>query len=65
MSAQAMKDSSATQNMMYLWVSDYIFETISYVAQKHNFLVYNLTAKDVSRSFIVRLGKNKLCLGWR
>lgn len=42
-----MKDSSATQNMMYLWVSDYIFATIAYVAQKHNYLKYNLTAKDL------------------
>lgn len=46
-SAQPMKDSSATLNMMYLWVSDYIFETIAYNAQKHNFLMYNLTAKDL------------------
>lgn len=49
MNAPPMQDSSATQNMLYLWVSDYIFATIAYVAQKHNFLVYNLTAKDVSR----------------
>ena len=49
MKCPAMKDSSAHQNMMYLWVSDYMFETIAYVAQKHNILVHNLTADDVSR----------------
>lgn len=47
MSAPPMKDSSASLSMMYLWVSDYIFETIGYVAQKNNFLVYNLTTKDL------------------
>lgn len=47
MSPPPIKDSSVVQNMMYLWVSDYIFETIAYVAQKHNFLVYNLTTKDL------------------
>ena len=39
---------------MYLWVSDYMFETIAYVAQKHNILVHNLTANDVSRYICYR-----------
>ena len=51
---------------MYLWVSDYMFETIAYVAQKHNILVHNLTANDVSRYICYRCwcicGYQTICL---
>ena len=45
-----MPDSPDTQNMLYLWVSDYMFDTIGYVAQKHGFLKHNVTTNDVSAS---------------
>jgi len=46
-SAPAMPKSGDTQNMLYLWVSDYVLDTFFFQAQKHGFLVRNVTAKDL------------------
>nr|QBL56987.1 BPI [Ruditapes philippinarum] len=42
-----MPNDTDTSSMLYLWMSDYMFDTIGYTAQKHGFLVYNLTQKDL------------------
>ena len=34
--------------MVYLALSDYIFNTMAYQAHQHNMLVFNITSKDVS-----------------
>jgi len=39
---------NSTQKMFYIWMSDYTFNTLTYQAQKHGMLAYNLTQKDVS-----------------
>lgn len=43
-----MPESADTASMLYLWVSDYMFDSIGYQAQKHGVLMYNLTQNDVS-----------------
>ncbi|XP_053402306.1 lipopolysaccharide-binding protein-like [Mercenaria mercenaria] len=45
-----MPTNTDTDSMLYLWVSDYMFDTIGYTAQKHGFLVYNMTQKDLPPS---------------
>ncbi|XP_053402846.1 lipopolysaccharide-binding protein-like [Mercenaria mercenaria] len=42
-----MPTNTDTDSMLYLWVSDYMFDTIGYTAQKHGFLVYNITQKNL------------------
>ncbi|KAK3580325.1 hypothetical protein CHS0354_003560 [Potamilus streckersoni] len=42
-----MADIGDTQKMMYLWISDYMFNTLGYAAQMHNYLVRNITAADL------------------
>nr|ACS72242.1 LBP/BPI protein [Azumapecten farreri] len=39
-----------TGRMMYLWVSDFMMNSLFYQAQQHNLLSYNLTAKDLLES---------------
>lgn len=51
--------------MMYLWITDYTANTLAYVAQKHAFLKYNLTADNFpanNRSFMNTTCK-LLCIG--
>ncbi|KAL3859700.1 hypothetical protein ACJMK2_009905 [Sinanodonta woodiana] len=43
-----MVDIGDTQRMMYLWISDYMFNTLGYAAQMHNYLARNITAADCS-----------------
>ncbi|CAL1542355.1 unnamed protein product, partial [Lymnaea stagnalis] len=41
--------------MLYLWLTEYTAATFAYVAQRHGYLVYNLTQKDLpddSKSFL-------------
>lgn len=37
-----------TSRMMYIWLSDFLFNSMSYNAFKYNRLQYNVTKKDVS-----------------
>lgn len=53
-SAAPFTPSNTTGKMLYLWVSDYVINTIAYVANKHGQLRYNLTSKDVSKFYIFR-----------
>lgn len=46
--APPLLKSSDTSRMMYIWLSDYVFNTMSYNALKYNQLQYNVTNKDVS-----------------
>lgn len=43
----ALLPSSDTSSMMYLWVSDFLFNSMSYNAFKYRQLQYNVTNKDV------------------
>ena len=43
-----MPDTADNQHMMYLWISDYLCNTMMYNAQLHKALMYNLTQNDVS-----------------
>ena len=43
----SMPAFSSTQKMFYIWMSDYTFNTLTYQAQKHGMLAYNLTQKDL------------------
>ena len=47
-SASAFPPSSDVSRMMYVWVSDYMFNTLGAVAQQHGVLQYSVTATDVS-----------------
>ncbi len=38
---------STTSKMLYLWISEYMGNSLAYTGYKHGFLQYNLTAKDV------------------
>ncbi|KAL4234373.1 hypothetical protein ACF0H5_006020 [Mactra antiquata] len=49
-SAPTMPDQTDNKNMLYLWISDYMFDSIGYAAQKHGFLVRNLTQNDLPAS---------------
>lgn len=40
-----------TSRMMYIWLSDFLFNSMSYNAFKYNRLQYNVTKKDVSFIF--------------
>lgn len=42
-----MADPQDTSSMVYLALSDYLFNTAADVAQKHGFLAYNLTQNDL------------------
>lgn len=46
----AMPDNVKPQKMLYLFVSDYLFNSLSYQSQIHGVLRYNLTAKDLPPS---------------
>ncbi|XP_060081853.1 uncharacterized protein LOC132561140 [Ylistrum balloti] len=55
-----------TSRMMYLWVSDYIVNSLLYQAQQHKFLAYNLTAQDLppaNRSALNTTCHTILCIG--
>ncbi|KAH3787315.1 hypothetical protein DPMN_165436 [Dreissena polymorpha] len=43
-----MPETGATDRMVYLWVSDFMFNTLAYAAQTNIYLQYNITAADVS-----------------
>ena len=43
----SMPAFNSTQKMFYIWMSDYTFNTLTYQAQKHGMLAYNLTQKDL------------------
>lgn len=47
-SAPPLLKSSDTSRMMYIWLSDYLFNSMSYNAYKYDKLQYNVTSKDVS-----------------
>lgn len=45
-----MPDNVGSQKMLYLFVSDYLFNSLSYQSQIHGVLRYNLTTKDLPPS---------------
>lgn len=55
-----------TSRMMYVWVSDYMMNSLLYQAQKHNFLSYNMTAQDLpagSRGVLNTTCTDSICIG--
>ncbi|KAK3597547.1 hypothetical protein CHS0354_018144 [Potamilus streckersoni] len=61
-----MADIGDTQKMMYLWISDYMFNTLGYAAQMHNYLVRNITAADLppdERGILNTTCTSFICLG--
>nr|ARV86002.1 bactericidal/permeability-increasing protein 1 [Sinohyriopsis cumingii] len=61
-----LADIGDTQKMMYLWISDYMFNTLGYAAQMHNYLVLNITAADLppnQRGILNTTCTSFLCFG--
>ncbi|XP_033754785.1 lipopolysaccharide-binding protein-like [Pecten maximus] len=55
-----------TSRMMYVWVSDFMMNSLLYQAQHHNFLAYNLTAQDLpesQRGVLNTTCTSSLCIG--
>ncbi|XP_021357965.1 lipopolysaccharide-binding protein-like [Mizuhopecten yessoensis] len=55
-----------TSRMMYLWVSDFMINSLFYQAQQHNLLSYNLTAQDLpksTRGVLNTTCTSSLCIG--
>ncbi|KAL5020966.1 hypothetical protein ScPMuIL_000121 [Solemya velum] len=49
-SAAPLPPVPRSEKMIHLWVSDFLFNTAMFVAQKYNFLKFNLTANDLPAS---------------
>ena len=45
---QPLPPYPSVNNMLYLWIGQYVPQSFMYAAQRNGFLQYNLTAKDVS-----------------
>lgn len=45
--APPLPAGSSSSKMMYLWLSDFLFNTMSYTAFSHGLLTYNVTDKNV------------------
>ncbi|KAK3103467.1 hypothetical protein FSP39_019464 [Pinctada imbricata] len=54
-----------TSKMLYLWVSDYTFNSIAYQAQNNQFLQYNLTQNDLPDSVkpLLNTTCSDICIG--
>ncbi|OWF48179.1 Lipopolysaccharide-binding protein [Mizuhopecten yessoensis] len=55
-----------TSRMMYLWVSDFMMNSLFYQAQQHNLLSYNLTAQDLpenAQGVLNTTCTSSLCIG--
>ncbi|XP_052230037.1 lipopolysaccharide-binding protein-like isoform X2 [Dreissena polymorpha] len=59
--APPMPETGATDRMLYLWVSDFMFNTLAYAAQTNRYLQYNITAPDLPAS--ARGFLNTTCAG--
>ncbi|XP_052227663.1 bactericidal permeability-increasing protein-like [Dreissena polymorpha] len=59
--APPMPETGATDRMVYLWVSDFMFNTLAYAAQTNIYLQYNITAADLPAS--ARGVLNTTCTG--
>ncbi|XP_041375654.1 uncharacterized protein LOC121388412 [Gigantopelta aegis] len=58
--------SSESSRMLYLWLTPYMANTLGYVALRHGFLKYNLTAKDLppgKRPILNTTCTNVECIG--
>lgn len=49
---QSMAPITDSKKMVYITLSDYVFNTMFYQAHKHNMLVFNLTSKNVNICFL-------------
>ncbi|KAK7474843.1 hypothetical protein BaRGS_00033915 [Batillaria attramentaria] len=61
-----MPSSPASQNMLYLWIGQYLPQSFVYAAQHNGFLQYNLTAQDLppgNRSILNTTCTSFLCVG--
>ncbi|XP_061163194.1 lipopolysaccharide-binding protein-like [Saccostrea echinata] len=54
---------SNTSRMMYLWVSDFLFNSMSYNAYKYNQLQYNVTNKDLPGGVLNTTCQKITCIG--
>lgn len=58
--------SAATQNMLYLWIGQYLPQSFIFAAQNNSFLQYNLTAHDLlsgNQSILNTTCTGFLCVG--
>nr|ACQ72916.1 bactericidal permeability increasing protein [Crassostrea gigas] len=61
--APPLLKSSDTSRMMYIWLSDYVFNTMSYNALKYNQLQYNVTNKDLPFGVLNTTCPQSTCIG--
>ncbi|KAL5020964.1 hypothetical protein ScPMuIL_000119 [Solemya velum] len=64
-SAAPLPPVPRSDKMVYLWVSDFLFNTAMLVAQKNKFLTFNLTANDLPAGYRGFLDTNctMMCVG--
>lgn len=65
-SPSPLPPSSSTNNMLYLWVGQYVPQSFVYAAQKHGFLRYNVTSKDLppeAKGFLNTTCTSLTCIG--
>ncbi|XP_056022632.1 lipopolysaccharide-binding protein-like [Ostrea edulis] len=55
--------SSDTSKMMYIWASDFLFNSMSYTAYKYQQLQYNVTNKDLPGGVLNTTCSTLVCIG--
>lgn len=60
--APPLPAGSSSSKMLYLWLSDFLFNTMSYTAFSHGFLTYNVTDKNIPGGILNTTCKN-MCIG--
>ncbi|KAL8601077.1 hypothetical protein ACOMHN_040778 [Nucella lapillus] len=65
-SPSPLPPSPSSSNMLYLWVGEYLPRSFIYAAQKHGFLRYNVTTKDLppeAKGFLNTTCTSLTCIG--